>query len=326
MTSHPGLPPVAHRPAWAPYSPCGAGCLPPSTHCGSAGARLRLARRCVALLVVMLAGLPLLLAGGAPRRAVFRGVLRAAGVRLRVEGGPIAAPGRGAGRRGTLVVANHLSWIDVVALGAVQPVRMIAKREIEDWPLVGAVARRMGALFVDRAGIRTLPEVVALSAAALRGGDLVAVFPEGTTWCGETGGPFRRAAFQAAIDAHAPVRPVRITLTLPDGGRGTAGTFIGDDTLWDSLSRVLRLAALRCTLTVLPLLEPGDDRRELARRAEAAVTGTPVARNAVAETARAGSAVAEAAALVGTVVPGTAGTDAREAGVPRAVPAARVAA
>jgi len=125
---------------------------------------------------------------------------------------------------------------------------------------------------------RGLPATVAATAAALRTGADVAVFPEGTTWCGAAGGPFRRAVFQAAVDAGAPVRPVAVVLRLPGGDRAVDAAFIGEQTLWDSLLRVLRLRALDCELTVLPALTPSRDRRELARRAGdaiATVTGVP---------------------------------------------------
>ncbi|MFC5947652.1 lysophospholipid acyltransferase family protein [Pseudonocardia lutea] len=265
--THPGLPPAADRPAWAPSSPCGPDCLPAAgpraTLRATLRVTLRVARRLVALGALLLLALPVLRLGPSPR--LFRAVLRAAGVRLGVRG---TAYGEG----GVLVVANHLSWIDVVALGAVAPVRMIAKREVAEWPLIGAIARQNGALFVDRGGLRGLPEVVAGTAAALRAGATVGVFPEGTTWCGSASGPFRRAPFQAALDAGRPVRPVRIDLALPDGRPTTAGAFVGDETLWDSLLRVLRLERLDCTLTLLPALVPEGDRRALAARAERAVT------------------------------------------------------
>jgi 1-acyl-sn-glycerol-3-phosphate acyltransferase len=201
-------------------------------------------------------------------RSVFRVVLRAAGIRLEVTGGDRF------GDSGVLVVANHLSWIDVLALGAVQPVRMIAKREVRDWPVVGPVAERAGALFVDRAGLHGLPDVVAATRDALRGGAAVGVFPEGTTWCGSASGPFRRAVFQAALDAGVDVRPVAIDLHRPDGRPTTAGAFVGDLTLLDALRRVLALDGLVCEVALRPVLpvRPGEDRRALARRAEAAVT------------------------------------------------------
>jgi len=168
----------------------------------------------------------------------------------------------------------------VLALGAVRAVRMLAKREVRDWPVIGRLAARSGALFVDRAGLRTLPATVAAIADALRSGAVVGVFPEGTTWCGAAAGPFRRAAFQAAIEADVPVRPVALVLRHPDGSPARDAAFVGDQTLWDSLCRVLRLRGLVCELTVLPAIPAGcaADRRELARRAGAdvaRVTGVP---------------------------------------------------
>ncbi|GEL23184.1 hypothetical protein PSU4_21380 [Pseudonocardia sulfidoxydans NBRC 16205] len=274
--THPGVPRAAERDGspWHPYSPCGQDCLPPAAR----PARLRSARRAAALLAVVataVLALPVVALFG--RRAtdaatyrIFRAVLRAAGIRLQVNGGSTFADGGGA-----LVVANHLSWIDVVALGAVQPVRMIAKREVGDWPVVGAIAARTGALFVDRAGLRALPAVVDETADALRAGAVVGVFPEGTTWCGSAAGPFRRAPFQAAVDAGAAVRPVTLELRLADGRPTTAASFVGDETLAGSLRRVLALDGLVCELTLHPLLRPGpgDDRRVLAARARRVVTG-----------------------------------------------------
>ena len=233
-----------------------------------------LARLCglAAVLLAALAGVALL--PGAVRArwlcTCYRAVLQCCGVRLRVSGE--------LGYGGELVVVNHLSWIEVLAVGTLRPLRIVAKREMADWPVIGGVARRSGALFVDRAGLRGLPATVAATADALRAGADIAVFPEGTTWCGVAAGPSRRAVFQAAIDAGAPVRPVAVVLRLPDGERATAAAFIGDQTLWDSLLRVLRLPGLDCELTVLPALSPSADRRELARQAGdavAAVTGVP---------------------------------------------------
>jgi 1-acyl-sn-glycerol-3-phosphate acyltransferase len=265
--------PAAPASGWLPVSPCGPGCHPPA---GGAGVRapLVLARLCglAAVLVGALVGVALLPGGAQARwlRASYRAVLRCTGVRLRVAGE--------LGDGGELIAVNHLSWIEVLAVGTLRPVHMVAKREMGDWPVIGGIARRSGALFVDRAGLRGLPATVVATADALRAGADVAVFPEGTTWCGAAAGPFRRAVFQAAIDADAPVRPVAVVLRLPNGERATAAAFIGEQTLWDSLMRVLRLPGLDCELTILPALPPSSDRRELARRAGdaiAAVTEVP---------------------------------------------------
>lgn len=266
--------PVLGSPSWTPASPCTPGCLPPSggPRCG----RLRVAARMTGLVVVLLAtvvGAPLLPTGARDRwvRRCSRAALRAAGVRLRITGDDRYRDGGGA-----LVVANHTSWIDVLALDAVQPVRMLAKREVRDWPVIGGLAARTGALFVDRAGLHALPATVAATADALRAGGVVGVFPEGTTWCGEAAGSFSRAAFQAAIDAAADavvvVRPVAIGFRLADGTPARGAAFVGEQTLLDSLLRVLRLPGMVCDVRVLPAIDPtGPDRRELAARAAAAV-------------------------------------------------------
>jgi 1-acyl-sn-glycerol-3-phosphate acyltransferase len=231
----------------------------------------------VVALLATVVGVPLLPAGLRDRwvRRCSRAALRAAGVRLRVTGDD-----RYRRDGGALVVANHTSWIDVLALESVQPVRMLAKREVRDWAVIGGLAARTGALFVDRAGLHALPATVAATADALRDGAAVGVFPEGTTWCGEAAGSFRRAAFQAAIDADAPVRPVAIGFRLADGTPARGGAFVGDQTLLDSLLRVLRLPGMVCEVTVLPAIAPGGlDRRELAARAAAAVSAITLVRH-----------------------------------------------
>ncbi|MGH3981093.1 MAG: lysophospholipid acyltransferase family protein [Pseudonocardiaceae bacterium] len=233
--------------------------------------------RLVALVAVVLGGVGLaavlpLLPGFIRERSVrqwFAAVLAILGVRLTRYG-----PARFGS--GVLVVANHVSWLDVVAIGAVQPVRMLAKREVGDWPVVGALAVRAGAIFLDRDRLCGLPAVVAELAAALRAGAAVGVFPEGTTWCGTSGGSFRPAVFQAALDAGAAVRPVALRYRLSDGRATTAAAFVGTETLGSSLRRIARLRGMVVELNVLPLLRPGpgEGRRELARTTCRAVRQT----------------------------------------------------
>jgi 1-acyl-sn-glycerol-3-phosphate acyltransferase len=259
---------------WQPESPCHAGCIPPPA------ARLSPARqagRLTALLAVLLAGaaaLPVLpLIGPARQAALFRalarGVLCALGVRLAVRG---RLP-----RGHALLVANHISWLDVVALLAVAPARLLAKREVRDWPLIGALAAAHGTVFLDRRRPRSLPATVAEVASALRGGAVIALFPEGTTWCGTpAGGPFRPAMFQAAVDAGAAVVPVciRYTGARQAGDEATAlPAFVGADTLWTSLRRVVAAPTLTVSLAASPALYPdaAATRRALARMAETAV-------------------------------------------------------
>ncbi|MFG2503674.1 lysophospholipid acyltransferase family protein [Streptomyces sp. NPDC048441] len=207
-------------------------------------------------------------------RARARGVLDALGVRiesapesLTVRGGPDRGAVQGVG---TLIVANHISWLDVVGLLAVEPVTVLAKREVGQWPVIGTLARRAGCQFIDRDGLRQLPYVVAELASALRSGRSVLAFPQATTWCSVPGGRFRRATFQAAADAGAPVRPVTIRY-YQHGTRSTTAAFLGDETFGASLHRVARARGLTMRVTAHSPLH-GSDRRELAAAAQAVVT------------------------------------------------------
>ncbi|OEJ93375.1 lysophospholipid acyltransferase family protein [Streptomyces thermolilacinus] len=255
--------------AWLPTAPC----VPErcATPAGPAAGPLLAALRVAAGLTAVLAGLALapLTAPLRPAarhrltRVWCRTVLRAFGVRARVTGAP-PPPGP------LLVVANHVSWLDVVLVAAVLPGRMVAKREVRHWPLLGPLAALGGTLFLDRDRLRALPGAVRGLARALAAGHRVVVFPEGSTWCGRAHGRFRPAAFQAALDAGAAVQPVRITYR-PVG----PAAFVGDDPLAVSLWRVAAAGRLTAEIRLLAPIPHGahPDRRALARAARTAVSG-----------------------------------------------------
>lgn len=200
-------------------------------------------------------------------RRKARAVLDALGISLEATG-PLRVPGTAAG---TLIVANHISWLDVIAVLAVEPVPLIAKREVAGWPLVGGLARRTGSRFINREAVRELPGTVRALAAHLRDSGSVVVFPQATTWCTAPGGPFRRATFQAAIDARAPVRPLAIDFTQ-EGMRSTAAAYVGGDSLAASVRRVATTDGLVTHVVACPPLWPyGHDRLSLAAAAHSAV-------------------------------------------------------
>ncbi|MFI8089847.1 lysophospholipid acyltransferase family protein [Streptomyces sp. NPDC086080] len=250
---------------WLPGAPCTLrGCVDPGTH---HAAFVPAVPRLAAAGLLVLAGIVLLPFGrwipDGLVRPWCRWLVRAAGVRVRIAG---AAPPTG----GLLLVANHISWLDIPLLAAVRPARMLAKSEIRRWPVAGALVARAGVLFIDRDRLRALPGTVATLAGILRGGAAVAVFPEGSTWCGRAGGHFRRAVFQAALDAGVPVQPVRIRYRDPRGGPATAPAFVGDDTLLASVWRVASARGVIAEIEVRPPVPPGrhTDRRALAYAAQ----------------------------------------------------------
>ncbi|MFH8983079.1 lysophospholipid acyltransferase family protein [Streptomyces varsoviensis] len=204
-------------------------------------------------------------------RAQARGVLAALGVRLEAAPGPLSVSGPNG--VGTLIVANHVSWLDIVAVLAVEPATLLAKREVGGWPVIGTLARRIGTRFIDREGLRALPGAVAELTGTLRSGRSVVVFPQATTWCSTSGGRFRRATFQAAIDAGAPVRPITIDYRQ-HGAPSTVAAFLGDEDFGTSLRRVVSAGGLSVRVTAHPQLAPGADRRALAARTRSAVCST----------------------------------------------------
>ncbi|MGQ0719844.1 MAG: lysophospholipid acyltransferase family protein [Pseudonocardiales bacterium] len=261
---------------WMPVSPCGDGCLPPAGVVSTVG-RVRRLLRLLGVAAMLLAGAVLATAlprlGPARRewalRAWFRALLGTLRIQLVVTGGDRFGP-PGAG---ILVVSNHVSWLDLVVLGAVQPLRMVAKSEVRTWPVIGPLARRAGTVFVDRERLSTLPRAVTAVSGALAGGAAIGAFPEGTTWCGLTSGRFRPAVFQAAVDTATPVRPVALRYRLAGAGPTTVASFVGSATLWDAAVLVAGVRGLVVDVQLLPLLPAdGSDRRALAAGAQAAVT------------------------------------------------------
>ncbi|MBF8189609.1 1-acyl-sn-glycerol-3-phosphate acyltransferase [Nonomuraea sp. K274] len=267
---------------WRPWSPCSpVACVPAPA--AVAGPVHRTARLIGALLVV-LGGVPVSLAvcraPAATRAEVTRVwarlLLRVLGVTISltavrapvhpepVGAGPVGAGQAGVGEvgagqggletagGGVLVVANHVSWLDPLVIAATLPSRPLAKREVADWPVVRLLVAGAGALFIDRERLSALPSAVAAVTSALRAGDTVVAFPEGTTWCGRGMGEFRPAVFQAAVDAGAAVRPA--TLRYREGEATSArACYVGDDSL---LASALRVAATRRLTVEVTLFEP----------------------------------------------------------------------
>ncbi|MFF5779213.1 lysophospholipid acyltransferase family protein [Streptomyces virginiae] len=259
---------------WLPTSPC-----TPEACAGHEGdtasvprAVLRLAAAVALILLGILGVPPARLLPARPRHAVVRAwsatLVRAFGIRITVHG----SQGPGGGR---LLVANHISWLDIPLVAAALPCRMLAKSDIRAWPVLGRLAGQAGTLFIERDRIRALPATVGAVTAALLAGDRVTVFPEGSTWCGRAQGTFRRAAFQAALDARVPVQPLRLRYLRCEGSPAGAPAFVGDDPLTASLWRIARARGVRAEVRLLPRIPPGRyaHRRDLAAAAQRAIVG-----------------------------------------------------
>lgn len=249
--------------SWVPQSPCGEGCLPARSETVDAGTAL--ARAGLIGLAVLTA--PVVATRSLQmRRRYARAVLRCLGVTTEVRD---ERPAGEAG--GKLIVAGHVSWIDVLVLSAVEPASFVARADLLDWGLLGRLARRMRIIPIDRANLRTLPDTVGAVRDRLAAGQSVAAFPEATTWCGRAYGRLRPAMFQAAVDAQRPAQPVAIRYEDSRGELCTGPCFVGAETMAASILRSLRQRGVTARVRLAPPEAPGLCRRDLARRCEEAV-------------------------------------------------------
>ena len=206
--------------------------------------------------------------GASARRAHVQAwslrMLEAMGIGLAVEGGMAVAP--------RLVLSNHVSWLDILAIDAVQPVRFVSKADIRRWPLLGFMVAAGGTLFIEREKKRDALRVVHQVAAALRDGDTVALFPEGTTGAGPQLLPFHANLLQAAVTTGTPVQPMALRYADAAARFSPAVEFIGATSLVESVWRVATADALVVHVSVLPALAAaGTDRRALAEAARKAI-------------------------------------------------------
>ena len=199
------------------------------------------------------------------RRAWTAGLLAMLKVRLRTDGGP--APRRG------LLVANHVSWLDVLAINSICDPEFVCKDDVRRWPLVGWLCGRNGVIFIDRRRPRDAQRVRLEIGARLRTGKLVAVFPEGTTSEGASLLPFRGALLQPAVDVGTDVFPVAMRYLDTQGNRTAAASYYGTETLWGSLYAIASQPGLTAEVRVLqPIAGADRTRRALAAQAHARIS------------------------------------------------------
>ncbi|PUE27574.1 1-acyl-sn-glycerol-3-phosphate acyltransferase [Limnohabitans sp. Jir72] len=181
------------------------------------------------------------------------------GIHLKVLGQPVL-------NGPALLVANHISWLDISVIHAARHCRFVAKSDIRNWPMIGTLATGCATLFIERTSRKDALRMVKDMADAMKDGDVVAVFPEGTTSDGRDLLPFHANLIQSAIQADAPVQPMSLKfINAASGEPSYAPCYIGDDTLVGSMWRTL--TASRITAVVHfgePQTANGRDRRAWA--------------------------------------------------------------
>ena len=187
-----------------------------------------------------------------------RGMLTIMGIEVRVKGHPAQGP--------VLMAANHISWLDILVMHAACHCRFVAKSEIRNWPLVGVLTTGGGSLYIERGSHRDAMRVVHQMAAALRDGQVLAVFPEGGTGDGISLLPFHANLLQAAISADAPIQPIALQfIDAQTQQMSLAPCYRDTDTLVSSLWRTLCAPPLLAQVRYgEPQVAEGRNRREWA--------------------------------------------------------------
>jgi len=186
---------------------------------------------------------------------------------IRIEGQQLAR-----GESGCLLVANHISWLDIFVLNAIHPSQFIAKSEVRDWPLIGWLSRRSGTIFIERALRQNASAINTRVSQLLQQGACIGLFPEGTTTDGKQVGHFHSALFQPAIDAGIKTCPIALRYQNEDECTSLAAAFTGDTTLVQSIWRILRAAHLDALVVFTPAITAAmENRRMLARAAQTAI-------------------------------------------------------
>jgi 1-acyl-sn-glycerol-3-phosphate acyltransferase len=178
------------------------------------------------------------------------------GVRLELHGTPCSCGP-------VMLVANHISWLDVLVMHSARYCRFVSKADVKRWPLIGTLATGGGTIYIERSSRRDGLRVVHYVAECLKRGDVVAVFPEGTTGDGIQLLPFHGNLIQAALAADAPVQPVSLSfLDTATQAVSLTPCYIGQDTLMGSVWRTLAGPSITAVLRYGPAESAqGRDRR-----------------------------------------------------------------
>ena len=174
--------------------------------------------------------------------------------------------------RAAVLVANHVSWLDIQLIHSVWQVRFVAKSEVRRWPLIGWLSARTGTLFIERGKNRHAARINQSIHAAFQQGDAIGVFPEGSTTDGMELTRFHASLLQPAVDEGAMVYPVALRYLDEAGNINVNASYVGDTTLTESLRLIFGQRTIRAELMFLPAIDArGKTRRELAAQTQSAI-------------------------------------------------------
>jgi len=239
----------------------------------TSSARWRQLGRAVLVLLLILAGVLLVTIGllmtwgRHPERVVqpfkrhwMRALCRVMNINVSQQGSPISGP--------VLVVANHVSWLDIPVLSAQVPMNFVAKQDVLRWPVVGMLAKCAGTLFIGRGRSANRQNISAVNeemSERLNGGRRIVIFPEGTTTDGRQIKRFHPRLFNVACANRSPVQAVAIRYR---GAAADLAPFIGEDEFLPHLWRLLTLSEIEAEISWLPALAVSAEAEALAEQSQ----------------------------------------------------------
>jgi 1-acyl-sn-glycerol-3-phosphate acyltransferase len=167
-----------------------------------------------------------------------------------------------------LIVSNHLSWIDILMIGSMMNVHFLSKAEVASWPIVGKLAKGAGTLFVHRGDRQSAEIALNDIETALKQGDQVVVFPEGTSTRGPMPIKFRSRLIEAARRAGVPIVPMALSYHGP--GKAFA-SYAGDDDFVSHMTRLCQAPFIRGRVAIGSAIAPTDAAAVIAREAQSNV-------------------------------------------------------
>ncbi|HEY5041352.1 MAG TPA: lysophospholipid acyltransferase family protein [Verrucomicrobiae bacterium] len=170
-----------------------------------------------------------------------------------------------------LLVTNHLSYLDVLAISAVTPAVFVAKSEIRGWPLFGWLAALAGTVFVERERRTQVGAVNREIQNALDEGALVVLFPEGTSTNGEDVLPFRSSLLEPATTGAQPIAIGCLHYEIEDGDACNEICWWGNRAFFPHLLNLAGKKSIRATLRFAKFERTTNDRKELAKQLREAV-------------------------------------------------------